>query len=614
MSAQVMGVAAPGCVDRSMRAMNETMVGTRSGEEQCKEPFFNEEIAKGLQLIAEHSGRAVIFYDIGTNLTRVCKPNKQLGSWQPAGTLFDFEDLTEEGKRCAEQLLQSIRNGEADGEVKLQMRGTEDGDRWMNLRYSPLVDEHAVPRAAVISYQDISEHHRHELAYLRQKQALEREKTHLGQLEVDLNADIIEMQSGRMAPTNPKIVGQPLGAFAEQMITMKMEREDWKDGFAFFSPQYLLDQYAGGNCILTRTWKMHFRSGRTGWIRVVAELLLEPYTNHVKAFITLTDITIEQETQLLVNRRAEKDGLTGLLNRATLESQVKECMANDAAPGVLVLLDLDELKKINDVYGHMEGDRAIRGVARMLTAQFRQTDIIGRLGGDEFLVYLRGAAGNPEAIAASLTAFSRKLATLTAGPEGSHKLCCSMGCAIQGPDAADFDTLYRQADVALYHVKRGTKNGFAFYGAEMEAQDYQFRAEKMLTAVREEKWRVPDAQRLLNEVLSYYELVLSMNLTTNSYFLAAEIENGVFSSLPAFGSVEDFADLAVKGLHPEDVALFRDKLSRDGMIRAYQGGAKDLRARFRFISEGGYRHVDTMVLLYENEAGDVCNFALLRWE
>ena len=598
----------------SMGPLDEKMAAAPGMETQCEKPFFNEEIAKGLQLIADHSGRVAIYYDIGTDLTRVCKPNKQLSDWLPGSALFDFEGLTKEGQACVEQLLRSIRNGDAGGEVKLQMRGDDAGDRWLNLRYSSLTDEHAVPRAAVISYQDVSEHHRYELAYLRQKQALEQDKTHLGQLEVNLNADIIEMQSGRMAPPNIKIVGQSLTSFAHQMVEMKMDEEDREDGFTFFSPRYLLDQYANGNCILTRTWKMYFHGGNSGWVRVDAELILEPYTGHVKAFITLTDITIEKETQLLVSLRAEKDGLTGLLNRATLESKVKECMQTDVIPGVLVLMDMDDLKKINDIYGHMEGDRAIRGIAQMLSTHFRQSDIIGRLGGDEFLVYLRGAAENPNAIAATLTAFSRRLSALTAGPEGSHKICCSMGCAIQGPDAMDFETLYRQADIALYHVKRGTKNGFAFYAEEMDEQDYQFRAEKMLSAVREENKKIPEGQRLLDEVLGYYELVLSMNLTANSYFLAAEIDNGVFSRLPAFGSFEDFVGLALKGVHPEDVDMFRDKLSRDSLIQEYRSGTKNVRARFRFISEGGYRYVDTTVLLYENENRDVCDFTLLRWE
>lgn len=460
----------------------------------------------------------------------------------------------------------------------------------------------------IVSYQDVTEHHRNELAYLRQKQTLEQTKTHMGQLEADLNTDLVEMHSKQLVMQNQNVVGKTLTSMIRHLAELLIAEEDRERAIAAFSPKHLLDQYAQGNRVLESTWEMRSTEGRTSWVQVEVELILEPYTGHIKAFFKLTDITTEREHQLQTQLRSEKDGMTGLLNRATLELRVKECMKNDAAPGVMLLVDMDDLKKINDTYGHIEGDKAIRGIAQALTTHFRQTDIIGRLGGDEFLVYLRGAAVNPNAIAATLTAFLRRLSVIPVGDMPGRNIRCSVGCAVQSSEGEEFEALYRRADIALYHVKRGAKNGFAFYHPEME-ENYQFRSEKMLTVPEEGPMRVSEGQRLLD----YYELVLSMNLTTNSYFLAAEMADGVFSQLPLFGSFDDFMKLAAKGVHPDDVERVWLQLSRERLLKAHESGRKHIHTRFRFARGDDYCTVEATVILYTNECGNVCNFTLLRW-
>lgn len=588
---------------------------TRDGTTNAAEaPVFGKDMERGLQMIADHSEKVAVYYDISTGLVRVCRPGATMSDWLSDTALFALEDITQESQERLEQVLCAIRQGNADGEVMLQLRSAESGNRWLKLKYSSLKDEQDRVQGAILSYQDVSEHRRYEMAYLRQKQAVEQEKLQMGQLEADLSADIIDAQSGRLMLTDTTVVGQTLTSFKQQMVELKMLEEDREEGRQFFSPGYLLDQYEQGNCVLTRVWKMHFRGGTSGWVRVEVELVREPYTEHIKAFFELTDITVERENQLSVKLRAEKDGLTGLLNRATMENRIKECMQQDDAAGVLVLMDMDDLKKINDTYGHLEGDKALRSVAQAMKQHFRQTDIIGRLGGDEFLLYLRGAAKNPDAIAASLTAFLHRLSALTVGDDGAHRISGSIGCAVQSAENADFETLYRQADVALYHVKRCTKNGFAFYDEDMQRQDYQFRRENMLLPTQVGKQNTIDGQRILDALRGCYQMVLSMNLTADSYFLATEGNGGAFGHLPVFGSFEDFVSLMLKEVHPEDRDMFQKELSRDVLTKVYTAGTKVARSRFRFTDEGNYRDVEATALLYEDGNGDVCGFMLLRWD
>lgn len=91
-------------------------------------------------------------------------------------------------------------------------------------------------------------------------------------------------------------------------------------------------------------------------------------------------------------RRASKDALSGLLNRATMERSIKERLKamEPEETCALFIVDLDNFKQINDTLGHRAGDQAIRQAGRILSGLFHASDVVGRLGGDEFAVFLCG--------------------------------------------------------------------------------------------------------------------------------------------------------------------------------------------------------------------------------
>ncbi len=152
---------------------------------------------------------------------------------------------------------------------------------------------------------------------------------------------------------------------------------------------------------------------------------------------------------------AARDSLTGLLNRRAFierfEAEVAACRLRPSAC-VCAMVDLDDLKQINDSGGHALGDAVLKHLASSLTSNARPSDLIARLGGDEFaLVFcdvdLELARTLVRGLCASLRA------------EG---LRCSIGAALFGPLLDDVDSLLREADRALYAVKAAGKNGFAF--------------------------------------------------------------------------------------------------------------------------------------------------------
>ena len=103
----------------------------------------------------------------------------------------------------------------------------------------------------------------------------------------------------------------------------------------------------------------------------------------------------------------------------------------DDTRGMFLIIDLDRLKHINDQYGHKEGDRAIISLAKILKAHFRSSDIVGRIGGDEFVTYLPAAAGNADIMSETFRRLLENLRSVSVGEKNDVQITCSIGCVIE---------------------------------------------------------------------------------------------------------------------------------------------------------------------------------------
>ena len=160
---------------------------------------------------------------------------------------------------------------------------------------------------------------------------------------------------------------------------------------------------------------------------------------------------------------AETDAMTGLLNRRSLQKTLTELCAH--AGGVLMMIDLDNFKPVNDLYGHGMGDRVLIRFADILRNSIRTSDVAGRMGGDEFIVFCRDIhsehliAEKAAAINDSLLAAAKEFM----GEDMSIPLGASVGAVFVPDEGKVFADLYRKADKALYSVKQNGKHGCAFF-------------------------------------------------------------------------------------------------------------------------------------------------------
>lgn len=163
---------------------------------------------------------------------------------------------------------------------------------------------------------------------------------------------------------------------------------------------------------------------------------------------------------------SQHDVLTGILNRMGLDKEVADWLrAHPASHGALVSLDLDGFKFINDLHGHMAGDEALRTLAKDLIESFGHEQIIGRNGGDEFVVFMKDT--EPEQAEKVIKAFSNKVKTFTYDGE-THAFSVSIGYTIYKGDGIPLSRLFHQSDTALYAVKLRGRNHYRSYEPTME--------------------------------------------------------------------------------------------------------------------------------------------------
>lgn len=200
--------------------------------------------------------------------------------------------------------------------------------------------------------------------------------------------------------------------------------------------------------------------GRYLWCRFRATAVRDARGNLQKITGIILNIDAEKRAEQALQSRADQDSLTKLLNKDAARRQAEEHFSQYPGNGALLLIDLDDFKQINDHNGHLFGDSVLVTVAREIRGLFRGQDIVARVGGDEFLVVVRGVANQ-----GLLEQRCRQLTQILRNAFLSYQLVlsCSVGIALAPDHGQSYYELFRHADQALYRAKAKGKNGYAVY-------------------------------------------------------------------------------------------------------------------------------------------------------
>lgn len=221
----------------------------------------------------------------------------------------------------------------------------------------------------------------------------------------------------------------------------------------------LMEDVAGGCRFGEVEFRLADSEGRYCWCRIRATTQFDAAGKPVKAVGIITDIDEEKRATEKLKDRAERDVLTKLYNKRAARDKItrylEKCGKEESA--AMLIIDVDNFKQINDTYGHMFGDAVLTELAAGISHTFRDSDIIARIGGDEFMVFMPGipceevAAERAECM---LGTFKRILKDNLK----DRMLSCSIGLSFAPKDGEDFQTLFQNSDAALYHAKMKGKN------------------------------------------------------------------------------------------------------------------------------------------------------------
>ena len=186
-------------------------------------------------------------------------------------------------------------------------------------------------------------------------------------------------------------------------------------------------------------------------------------------YVRCEDITEFKEIEQHVNYLAFHDTLTGLPNRQLAQDRLEQAITHadrdKSAIGVLYL-DLDNFKAINDTLGHGVGDQLLVQTGQRMTSALRETDTISRQGGDEWLIILPRLS-NGDDIARALVKITDSLAEPFDIEGNEVTTSASVGIAVYPEDGLDFDTLRKNAEIAMYQAKESGRNSYRFFDIDM---------------------------------------------------------------------------------------------------------------------------------------------------
>ncbi len=239
-------------------------------------------------------------------------------------------------------------------------------------------------------------------------------------------------------------------------------------------------------------------------------------------------------------RASETDRLTGLLNKASAEAKISELCAE--VSGALLMIDLDSFKLVNDIFGHAAGDTILIHFADICREAVRSSDIVGRLGGDEFIAFCQSIF--TEDVVAKKAAFINEKIVAVAkelfGDDMAIPLGASVGAVFVPEEGRDFHSLYQKADKALYNVKHHGKHGSFVFHSEHAKNTNEKTANTDLSNLKKilgERTVSKGAMHLpLEQFKTIYQFVnrVSLNYSHHSYLALFTVHSQNNDSVIAF--------------------------------------------------------------------------------
>lgn len=228
-----------------------------------------------------------------------------------------------------------------------------------------------------------------------------------------------------------------------------------------FTAEALHEIYSSGRRTLNFKYERRISDNSTRWVRNELNFLTDIDSGHLCVMLSAKDINEIKLEQQKLAEAAKLDSMTMLLNHEASMECIKCILQNESdRQHALFMLDIDNFKALNDTLGHQAGDEFLIELSKELKSHFRESDVVGRIGGDEFFMLMRNVTEREQ--------IERKAKDILVIVQNVAKnylqveLSGSVGASIYPNDGQSLDELYAKSDAALYEAKRNGKNKYMF--------------------------------------------------------------------------------------------------------------------------------------------------------
>jgi diguanylate cyclase (GGDEF)-like protein/PAS domain S-box-containing protein len=298
---------------------------------------------------------------------------------------------------------------------------------------------------------------------------------------LDGSADAIAQYAPDLRYRYINPAGERLRGMTLAQLVGRTDREIGPDPEAAESWEAALRQVLATGQPREHEFSMIVPGGKRGWFHSTLSPETDPSGAVVGVLTSTRDITVGKVAELALAHQAMHDPVTGLANRYLLMDRLGQALLRlERTPGrvVLIFVDLDHFKSVNDSYGHEVGDEVLVELARRLSALGRRDDTVARLGGDEFVVLCENVQSDDDVREIAGRMVRALAAPLGVGAGLQVRLSASVGIAVTGDASARAADLLRDADRAMYRVKQQGRNGFHVFDPAADAEaDQQLQLE-----------------------------------------------------------------------------------------------------------------------------------------
>lgn len=249
----------------------------------------------------------------------------------------------------------------------------------------------------------------------------------------------------------------------ERFIHKVVMPKDRKDYLELMNPENLMRNYDSGNLRLRYEFRRIIEQNKMAWMEIEILLFREPFTNDLLALLFLNNIDERKKNNFQLRYESEYDQLTGVYRKKAAENLIYKELSQHSRNNLraFLIFDMDNFKEINDQYGHQKGDETLAFFSSKLRTVFHENGIIGRFGGDEFIVFVKNLS--------SRAALEGSLDTLYQQME-DRGVMFSTGITLFDHPMTTYEEIFVQADQALYQEKKTGKGKCHYYQEHVKEQ------------------------------------------------------------------------------------------------------------------------------------------------